>query len=463
MGSSPKSDYGKTKPPSSPKRKRSLKFERRFLLLSFIASAPGLLVSFLFLALHDWTVQTKVSLAFLLLLAWLVSFAVLHDAVIRPLQTMANVVAALREEDYSFRARGVVSQDAMGELALEVNTLADILATQKTRTVEATALLRRVVEEVDVPLFAFDPQGILRLVNSAGARLVKSRSEVLVGRSAAEIGLGACLQAANEETISFDGQNAGARWLLRRSQFRQSGVPHTLMVLSDVSRALREEERSAWQRLIRVLGHELNNSLTPIKSIAGTLASRMFSVPDDWKEKEDFTRGLAIIEARAASLNRFLQSYRQLAQMPHPKLRRCRLAPLVERVAALELRLPVQVIPGPDIDLLMDPDQVEQMFINLLRNAADAALAANPPGAAEVQIGWTCADNDVQLIVLDNGAGLLNPDNVFVPFYTTKEGGSGIGLVLSRQVAEAHRGSLHLLQRHDKPGCMARVVLPRTL
>jgi two-component system, NtrC family, nitrogen regulation sensor histidine kinase NtrY len=261
---------------------------------------------------------------------------------------------------------------------------------------------------------------------------------------------------------------------VRRSKFREKGVPHTLVVLSDVSRALRGEERKSWQRLIRVLGHELNNSLAPIKSIAGSLGARLPQTGLNPDERHDFERGLEIIETRSASLNRFLQAYRQLAQMPPPVVRKVALLPIVERVAFLETRLPVTIADGPDVTLMVDPDQIEQMLINLVRNAVEAVLDPAPAnefrissGACphvetpQVAINWRVEDKNVVLTIDDNGPGLLNPSNAFVPFYTTKPEGSGIGLALSRQIAEAHQGSIDLSNRNGK-GCQVRVTLPRT-
>jgi two-component system nitrogen regulation sensor histidine kinase NtrY len=216
----------------------------------------------------------------------------------------------------------------------------------------------------------------------------------------------------------------------------------------------------------------LNNSLAPIKSIAGSLHARLSGSTLPAQEREDFERGLGIIEARAASLNRFLQAYRQLAQMPPPILKKSTLSPLVTRVAGLETRIEVKVIPGPEVTVMADPDQLEQMLINLVRNAAEAVLEP-PPSIREsgsgskngfhptVVISWKLLEKTVDLTIEDNGPGLLNPSNAFVPFYTTKPSGSGIGLVLSRQIAEAHGGSLELTNRPDERGCRVKVILPR--
>ncbi|HKC70026.1 MAG TPA: ATP-binding protein [Terriglobales bacterium] len=422
--------------------------------------------------MQPWTTESRVALTVAELFIWWLLALALQEQTTRPLQTLANVIGSLREEDFSFRARNATPEDALGELSLEVNALADMLSDQKVRAVEATALLQRVVDEIDAPLFAFDPASHLRLVNPAGEHLLRKTQARMLGHSAAELNLETCLTAENESLVELNLNNSQARWLLRRSSFRQHGVPHTLVVLSDVSRALREEERRAWQRLIRVLGHELSNSLAPIKSIAGSLSSRVSSTPMEPEVRSDLQRGLEIIEARSASLHRFLEAYRRLAQMPAPVLREVKIGLLITRAASLETRMKVSVQPGPDVVFQADPDQLEQMLINLVRNAADAVLEMSPVSnhgdsklaleRQQVEVHWHADFSNVILTIDDNGPGLSNPANVFTPFYTTKPNGSGVGLVLSRQIAEAHGGRIEISNRIGVRGCSVRVVLPRS-
>jgi nitrogen fixation/metabolism regulation signal transduction histidine kinase len=312
------------------------------------------------------------------------------------------------------------------------------------------------MEEINLAVFAFDDQRRLRLVNRAAERLLAQPSERLLGRSAAELGLTDCLDGPASRTIQVSFPGGFGRWGMRRSSFRQGGLPHQLLVLADLSQALRDEERLAWQRLLRVLGHELNNSLAPIKSISGSLVDLLARDPPPVDWKDDMQRGLGIVTTRADALSRFMEAYSRLARLPAPTLKPVDLGSLIQRIVALETRASVLVRPGTPVTLQADGDQLEQLLINLLRNAADAALEAH----GGVQVSWERVAAYVEISIKDEGPGISNPANLFVPFFTTKPGGSGIGLALSRQIAEAHGGSLSLLNRTDRSGCVASLKLP---
>jgi nitrogen fixation/metabolism regulation signal transduction histidine kinase len=396
-----------------------------------------------------------------LLVYLLVVAAALIEGLIRPLQTLSNVVSSLREGDYSFRARGAQAPDSLGELAAEVNALADLLQRQRVRSLEATALLARILEVMHAPLFAFDREDTLQLVNNAGLKLLGLPHARSFGRGAKELGLEELLRAPDGSIHSFQdqkkGQSAQARWLLRKANFRQEGAPHTLLLLADVSVPLQEEEKTAWKRLIRVLGHELSNSLAPIKSIAGSLLERLEKLDGNEATLNDFRRGLGVVGSRADSLHRFVQSYRQLAQLPPPELRPVALGELLGRVVLMEQRVAVEVDEGPSVVVRADPDQLEQMFINLLANAADASLARS---AQTVRMGWKVDAGSVVVTIEDRGLGIANAENLFVPFYTTKPSGSGVGLALAQQIARAHGGEVQLVNREDGVGARASIRIP---
>ena len=418
---------------------------------------PGLVTCCGLLVSQHASTSLWLTLLGVILFVTLIVYGLLVEHVVRPLQTLTNVVSALREDDYAFRARGSATGDVLGELAIEVNALADMLQDQRAGALEASALLRRVVGSIDAPVLAFDPAGVLRLMNPAAENVLALPTDNL-GQPAAELGLSGLLDEPDEGIVELEQDGRNTRWMVHRSTFRQRGVPHALLLLTDVSAALREEERQAWQRLIRVLGHEINNSLAPIKSIAGTLRTQLISgVATD----EDLDRGLHIVETRAESLHRFVQAYRQLAQLPPPRLQKTSLAPLLERTLALEQRLSAEIIGGPEVTLTIDPDQVEQMLINLVRNAVEAALTSRT-GKPRVQVGWQIDAGKVIIGIEDNGPGIANDSNLFVPFYTTKSGGSGVGLALARQIVEAHAGSVRLINR-KAGGARAVVTLPMVM
>jgi nitrogen fixation/metabolism regulation signal transduction histidine kinase len=436
-----------------------MKFERRVTFLALAAGFPAVVLCAVLLWYDDYTARVQWTVDLFLVLIWLGIAFNLKQRIVRPLQTLSNILAAIREGDYSIRGRRAAVGDALGEVMLEVNDLGQTLREQRLGAREATALLRTVMAEIDVAVFAFDGNQRLRLVNRAGERLLAQPATRLLGRTSGELGLAACLDREEGEgphTMQMVFPGGVGRWDIRRSTFREGGAQHQLLVLTDLSQTLREEERIAWQRLLRVLGHELNNSLAPIKSVAGSLADLLGRQPRPADWDDDMQRGLEVISSRADSLARFVESYSQLTRLPQPRFEPLSIGALVRRVASLETRLPVKVVAGPELVINGDDVQLEQLLINLVRNAVDASMETR----GGVGVGWTQSNGQVEVWISDEGPGLANTANLFVPFFTTKAKGSGIGLVLSRQIAEAHGGTLTLENRPGLRGCEALLRLP---
>src|SRR6266511_2886207 len=440
-----------------PKDPHRFSYEGTITCLTLAAVVPAIVVALALLWFGDYSAKVQWTLTILIVGCFLAFVSSAREHTIRPLQTMSNLLAALREGDYSIRARGARGGNALGEVLLEINSLGETLRLQRLGAFEATALLRTIMSEIDVAVFTFDPKRRLRLVNRAGETLLGQPMDKLLGKTASELSLDTCLEVNEDEPLALNFPGASGRWGIRRSTFREEGLPNELLVLTDLSRTLREEERRAWQRLVRVLGHEMNNSLAPIKSLAASLESllRRDPPPPDWQD--DARSGLNSIVSRADSLSRFLQAYTRLTKLPPPQKEDLEIGKLVQRVTDLEPRLKMKILPGPSTKIRADAAQIEQLLINLVHNAVDAALETH----GNVAIGWREMGDSLEIFIEDEGPGIMNTANLFVPFFTTKPDGSGIGLPLSRQIAEAHGGSLVLMNRRTGGGAEALLRLPR--
>lgn len=433
-----------------------LSFQRRVVLLALGGGLPALVVAAALLPRLDLPGSLRTLLLVVLVAAWVGCAVAVYRSTVEPLGSIANLLEALRAGDFSLRGRQARKGDAMGDVVLEANRLGATLRAQRFEAIEATALLNKVLAEIDVAVLAFGEDDVIRLANRAAGELLGRRAEVLVGLTAREAGVETLLDGPLVSTLAHAFPARSGRWQVMRESFRDAGRPFRLLVVTDLSQALRDEERRAWRRLIRVIWHELNNSLAPIKSVIETTRDALAGGPLDGHDREELAQSLTLMADRAEALRRFLSRYSELARLPEPRLGDCPVRPLLERVAAVHPPGRVRIEAPATLSVRADTDQLEQALINLVRNAVEAC----GEDAAPIELVARSAGGQVLFEVIDDGPGVANPDNLFVPFFTTKPGGSGIGLLLARQVAEGHGGTLLLENRAGRGGCIARLGLP---
>jgi two-component system nitrogen regulation sensor histidine kinase NtrY len=391
----------------------------------------------------------------------------------RPVQRAANVLHALHAGDYSVRASTRDADATFGLVLHEVNALARTLHEHRQRRNEADALIYKVMNVTDVAMMSIDPHGAIELLNETAERMLAKAngrvSEPLIGQSLHALGAGALLEGALDAVVRDPIPGVQGRYQLRRVPFRQGGRARTLISLSDLDRPLRAEEREASQRLIRVLSHEVNNSLAPIQTLVHAMARQVERIDLAPDARAVFEASLSTIGDRSAALQRFMNAYAQLARLPAPQLGPVGLAPLVGSVVALETRVQIDLVPAEPLTIPADRDLLSQALINLVQNAAEAVLQAREEGlpmqegTPEVRIEFRTTSDEVAVLVIDHGVGLAADANLFTPLFTTKKNGNGIGLVLARDIVEQHGGRLSLHNRDDgRRGCLATVSLART-
>jgi nitrogen fixation/metabolism regulation signal transduction histidine kinase len=437
-----------------------MRFERKITVLSLLGGLVGVLMALVLLWTGSFQLSTQLILTFVILFCWIGFALTVKNKVAFPLRTILNILGALREGDYSMRLRGARRDDAMGELAWEVNRLVQFLQKQRFDVVASTALLQKILAEIDVALFGFGSTGFLQWVNDSGRQLLKVNEEKIIGCHAKQFGLDLCLSGPTPRIVDLSLPGGVGRWELRRATYREKGLSHQLVFLSDMTRTLHEEERQAWKRLIQILRHEINNSLTPIQTVAQSLQTRLKqkSRTKDWEE--DVREGLEIIAERSEVLGGFIASYSRLTRLPEPMFDEMKVETWIRRVVGLETRLQVEIIRGPELVIQADHSQLDQLLINIVSNAVEASLEADRQTGKHVEITWNITNSFLEIWVDDDGPGLDSATDPFVPFFTTKPQGSGIGLALGRQIAEAHDGYLTLINHPERPGCRALLRLP---
>jgi nitrogen fixation/metabolism regulation signal transduction histidine kinase len=423
-------------------------FEDKLVKIALWGSAIPTLISFGFIAASGMSNYLKVLLIFLISVVVAYTAFAIRQHVIFQLRTSTNLVEAISSGDYSLRANNKNIAGALSDFNQLLNTLAAQLAQQSLITREKQILLAKVTDQIDVAIIATDENSAISLMNPAAERLFKKRFESIQGWPIKTLGLDSIMAKSVNKITEFELDQNKRKVYVRTDTYFELGKQHRLIFITDIQHMLRDEERQAWQKLLRVLSHEINNSLTPIASISETLSQVIMQEENrnklDANARENLTEGLSVITERAHSLNHFIQDYQKLTHLPLPQKKLINLRPYLQSIRQLFEESNI-LLPDSDIEVFADSEQLQQVFVNLFKNAQEANDSKGGERVKQTQISWRRDDAMVHIEVIDEGAGINNQDNLFVPFYTTKKTGSGIGLTLSRQIALNHGGDLRLV------------------
>jgi len=447
---------------------RELLFEDKLLRVALIISLVPTLAFFTLLYFVEISVNLKILIVFFTLIGEIYGAFFIRNKVVTQLQTSTNLMESMIAGDYSMRARAHNIDGALGEFSHLINSLAQTLNQHRLITREHQILLGKVTDQIDVAIIALNSEEKITLMNPAAEKLFQCRFEQRQGAPIKELGLQDIAKGAFRKVVEFELKPYKKKVYLHADEYFDHGVKHQLIFITDIQHLLQEEERQAWQRLLRVLSHEINNSLAPIASISETL-SKLVAQNIDLNSandneisnndlNENLTMGLDVIKERSHSLNEFIQQYQELYKLPKPNKTLFSITMLLNNCAGLFTNNEIQ-LKGQELNAYADLNQLQQVIVNLLKNAQDAQQKlTNEP----IIIQWQQIDNRLSIEIIDNGMGINNMDNIFVPFYTTKEHGSGIGLVLSRQIITNHGGELLLKNRNSSQGVIATILLPHS-
>ena len=424
--------------------------ERDLLRHSLLLAGIPWSVLALILWFSPWYWADKVLLLLLLLLLLVPLALQFQRQLVAVFRTSNNVLESINHGEAELRMG-----PALGVLADHyrlLNQFAEQISNQRLLSTEQQLLLQKVSQHIAVGILALDSQRRIILMNPAAEQLFQTSFDKWRGWPVEQLGVPDGLIGASPKLVKLQIGQQQKQVYLVQEQYLDQGKPHELLFMTDVQQLLYDEERQAWQKLLRVLSHEVNNSLTPICAISQSLHKQLQlqeSAP------ELLSEGLQVINERAQGLNQFMKSYQQLNHLPAPDKKLIEVEQIVAGVCGL-FRCALQV-QGPALQLFADPAQLQQVLVNLIKNAQEAS---QQPEAAVVIVKWQPQGNMLLLTVTDEGMGIQNPDNLFVPFYSTKPAGTGIGLVLSRQIARNHGGDLQLVSLAPAAGAQSRLLLP---
>jgi len=378
---------------------------------------------------------------------------------------LARFLQAIRHEDFSLSFTGAGLGSAYEDLKNAFNEVLDAFRKTRAEREENFQYLQTVVQHVGIGLICYTPDGRVELVNSAAQRLLRRphlrdvRELEGISKPFAETLLK--LRSGDKALVKVQDEDELLQIIVYATELRMRGESFILASIQNIQSELEEQEMEAWQKLIRVLTHEIMNSITPISSLASTVrgllpdAERAAAV--DSETLSDVHVALQTIQSRSEGLLHFVETYRQLTRIPRPDFQIFQIAELFARVVFLmqaecdEHNVGVHTAIAPQtLELTADPDLVEQVLINLMRNAVQA-LAGRPD--ARVDLTAHLDDRGHVIIrVRDNGPGILEDvqEHVFIPFFTTKRDGSGIGLALSRQIMRVHRGNIRVQSKPEE-------------
>jgi nitrogen fixation/metabolism regulation signal transduction histidine kinase len=427
--------------------------ERRLFLFALSGVVPATVLVWISVAgISSNVVRIVAAVVFV---AWiLVIAAVVRGELLRHIRTVSNLVESARMQDYSMKASGAREPGELGELYQQINSLTDSLKTARQGEQELLSILEKVVSQINVAIIVFDARDRIRLVNRLASALLNAPADKLIGMDRSETPLARLPVAAQPKVVDFRFPGADGRWQVLQHQYRHQGEASHIMFISDLKQVLLDEEISAWQRLIRIVSHEVNNSLTPITSLCQTLTAMLAKL--DTENSADLREGLSVIAERAKGLQNFISVYTRAARLPEPHKMPFSAGDLATKLKRIFADRALQIVPFPLVTVFGDPVHIEQALINLIKNG----LEANPVEGPPVEVSCQLRNGHCEFHVADHGAGIGNPDNLFVPFYTTKAEGTGIGLALCRQIAAKHHGQVSLENRQDGPGAVAKLILP---